>query len=223
MSTYFISFKHPTADAETRGPAHSAQDLLKTPSLSPSPSTVTVATAPGLQRSGTYVVKVHERTTHSRTEFPRANPPVSPAKSRRKQHKTPERARCDTFDTDVEDERPRRLKEVNFTPKDSSRLFNLRRDPSVVSLLNLFDDHGCLDSKAFDNEPSDPSPSSASASAPPHEGREARKRTGSTLRELLGEPEPAFMVNDTAEGDISWAERLLEYVLHAYTYRDDSN
>lgn len=197
--------------------ANSVQDLLNTPSLSPSPSLVTVATTPGLprsgtpglQRSGTYVVKVHSRTTHSRTEFPRANPPISPTKPGRKQppplgHSTDtELDSCSNHDEEDEDRQPR-LKEVNFTPKDTSRLYRLRRDPSVASLLNLYDDRGCLDSAIFENSPPTPAPISAF-----QEGREPNKRSGSTLRQLLGATETAFF-NNTAEGDISWAERFLE-------------
>ncbi|KAH9940821.1 uncharacterized protein BXZ73DRAFT_42397 [Epithele typhae] len=194
-------------------PLHLLAAAPSTPSLSPSPSMITVATTPGgLKRSGTYVVKVHERTTHSRTDFPQTSQPESPTKSRsrRKQPKTPERRRRDTLvltdDEDAAAETPApRMKEVNFTPKDSSRLYNLRRDPSVVSLLNLFDDHGRLDSKVFENS----SPAISASAAP--EGKMPRQRTGSTFRELLGAPAPAFFENSN-EGDISWAERLLECV-----------
>ena len=182
--------------------APSVQDLLNTPSISPSPSLATVATTPGLQRSGTYVVKVHGRTTHSRTEFPRANPPISPTKSRRKQPQTPTPHGDSDIEDDMQLDRQPKLKEVNFTPKDTSRMYKLRRDPSVASLLDLYDEKGCLDSAIFENSPPSPAPISS--------GREPRQRTGSTLRQLLGEPEPHFAVNATTEGDISWAERLLE-------------
>ena len=156
-----------------------------------------------------YLVKVHGRTTHSRTEFPRANPPASPTKGRRKHApSTPEPAEHDPSDDedDVEPEHQPRLKAVNFTPKDTSRLYKLRRDPSVASLLDLYDDHGCLDSNAFANSPPSPAPIHDAL-----EGREPRPRTGSTLRQLLGGgAEPIFAVNNTTEGDISWAERFLE-------------
>ncbi|KAH9884784.1 hypothetical protein C8Q73DRAFT_660623 [Cubamyces lactineus] len=182
-----------------------------TPSLSPSPSMLTVATTPGVQRSGTYVVKVHGRTTHSRTEFPRANPPPSPTKqSRTAEPKTPfhEGPTDDNDNDDDDEEEPRRprLKEVNFTPKDNSRIYALRQDPSVVSLLRMYDDKGCLGIDAFANTPPTPAPISND-----EEGRQPRPRTGSTLRQLLGEPQPAYMTNtNTTEGDISWAERFLE-------------
>ncbi|KAI0741704.1 hypothetical protein C8Q80DRAFT_1110396 [Daedaleopsis nitida] len=180
-----------------------------TPPLSPSPSLVTVATTPGLQRSGTYVVKVHGRTTHSRTEFPRANPPLSPTKSHRTRPSPVEQAQspaleCDDEEGQDEGHPPVALKEVNFTPKDTSRLYKLRRDPSVASLLNLYDEQGCLDSAIFENYPTSPSPISA-----PQEGRDQTKHSGSTFRQLLGEPEPAYF-RAAAEGDISWAERFLE-------------
>ncbi|KAI1796757.1 hypothetical protein LXA43DRAFT_879580 [Ganoderma leucocontextum] len=187
---------------------HSVNDLLATPPLTPTPSLVTVATTPGLSRSGTYLVKVHGRTTHSRTEFPRANPPSSPTRPRRKQAPaTPEPADHDASD-DEEEEEPEqqpRLKAVNFTPKDTSRLYTLRRDPSVASLLDLYDDHGCLDSNLFANDPPSPDPNS-----PATEGRAPRPRTGSTFRQLLGAPEATFAVNNITEGDLSWAERFLE-------------
>ncbi|KAI0820304.1 hypothetical protein BC628DRAFT_1330882 [Trametes gibbosa] len=179
-----------------------------TPSLSPSPSLLTVATTPGVQRSGTYVVKVHGRTTHSRTEFPRANPPPSPTKtSRTAEPQTPHQDRHDTDDEDEDNEPcPPRLKEVNFTPKDRSRIYALRQDPSVVSLLNMYDDNGCLDAQAFASTPPTPAPISTE-----FEGRQPRQRTGSTLRQLLGEPQAAYIENVTStEGDISWAERFLE-------------
>ncbi|KAI0717986.1 hypothetical protein C8T65DRAFT_706944 [Cerioporus squamosus] len=184
----------------------SVQDLLNTPSISPSPSLTTVATTPGLQRSGTYVVKVHGRTTHSRTEFPRANPPISPTKSRTREPRAPTPQQDSDLEDDDEqlDRRPK-LKEVNFTPRDTSRMYKLRRDPSVASLLNLYDEKGCLDSAIFENSPPSPAPVSSGP-----EGREPRQRTGSTLRQLLGEPEPHFALNATNEGDISWAERFLE-------------
>ena len=187
--------------------AHSVHDFLATPPLTPTPSLVTVATTPGLSRSGTYLVKVHGRTTHSRTEFPRANPPSSPTRPRRKQPPTtPEPVEHDPSD-DEDDEEPTqqpRLKAVNFTPKDTSRLYKLRRDPSVASLLDLYDDHGCLDSHVFANDPPSPDPTS-----PAIEGRAPRPRTGSTFRQLLG-AEATFAVNNTTEGDLSWAERFLE-------------
>nr|VWP02275.1 GLTP domain-containing protein [Ganoderma boninense] len=186
---------------------HSVHDFLATPPLTPTPSLVTVATTPGLSRSGTYLVKVHGRTTHSRTEFPRANPPSSPTRPRRKQPPTtPEPVEHDPSD-DEDDEEPTqqpRLKAVNFTPKDTSRLYKLRRDPSVASLLDLYDDHGCLDSHVFANDPPSPDPTS-----PAIEGRAPRPRTGSTFRQLLG-AEATFAVNNATEGDLSWAERFLD-------------
>ncbi|RDX50958.1 hypothetical protein OH76DRAFT_1402181 [Lentinus brumalis] len=183
----------------------SMQDLLSTPSISPSPSLTTVATTPGVQRSGTYVVKVHGRTTHSRTEFPRANPPISPTESRFKESRarTPQEDSDDEDDEDLLD-RPPKLKEVNFTPRDTGRMYKLRRDPSVASLLNLYDEKGCLNSGIFEDSPPTPAPTTSGS-----EGREPSERKGSTLRQLLGEPELHFALNATTEGDISWAERFL--------------
>lgn len=189
---------------------------------------LTVATTPGVKRSGTYVVKVHSRTTHSRTEFPRANPPPSPTKQpRRAEPTTPHQDQYDTEEDDKAEDEPRapRLKEVNFTPKDNSRIYALRRDPSVVSLLNMYDDNGCLDVHAFANTPPTPAPVSTEV-----EGRQPRPRTGSTLRQLLGEPQATF-TEHTHEGDISWAEHFLEsvrtlrlfFIMHATDGRFTAN
>ncbi|EGN96735.1 hypothetical protein SERLA73DRAFT_184895, partial [Serpula lacrymans var. lacrymans S7.3] len=94
----------------------------------------------------------------------------------------------------------RRSKSVPITPRDENRLLRLRQDPSVASLLNVYDEHGCLDSKVFSNTP--PSPA--------HEGRAQTRRRRSTLRQLLGRP--GCQVLGAAEGDISWAEKFLECV-----------
>ncbi|TDL23951.1 hypothetical protein BD410DRAFT_720025 [Rickenella mellea] len=140
--------------------------------------------APSIQSKNSYVVTVHGRMTHSYTEFPNAYPT------------TPDRDRNDFL------EPPRRKsmpdpRKIPVTPRDVNRLNRLRQDPSVVSLLSMYDDHGRLDDNAFSNTP------------PPHEshlrqssdGRPQRERRQSTFRELLGE--------DNGVGDISWAERVL--------------
>lgn len=70
----------------------------------------------------------------------------------------------------------------------------------------MYDDHGCLDSKIFSNSPE-------------LGGRAQTKRSGSTLRQLLGNPASQSSrhtrgpsMAEAAEGDISWAERVLWYV-----------
>lgn len=138
------------------------------------------------QRYGSYTVKVHERKLESRTEFPNANPPFTT-------HEEP----------DVLQDSPL-AKRINpcripITPKDKNRLLRLRQDPSVASLLNMYDDNGQISSKAFSNTP----PSSPFDELP---GREPVKRSGSTLRQLLGASESG---ENVADGDISWAERYL--------------
>jgi hypothetical protein len=70
---------------------------------------------------------------------------------------------------------------------DSSRILALRSDPSVASLLNMFDNKGQIPSQVFSN-------------SPPRVGKPQLQRNGSTLRQLLGDP---------PSGDISWAERFL--------------
>lgn len=145
-----------------------------------------------LQRSNTYVVKVHSRTLHSCTEFPNANPRISSDEPSHDHHEP----RTPSVHADRS-----RLKDVLFTPRDESRLCALRRDPSVASLLNMYDDKGCLDENAFSNTPPTPAPIK-------QEGREQIKRSGSTLRQLLGNPDED---GGPTEGDISWAERFLRY------------
>ncbi|KAJ6581482.1 hypothetical protein B0H19DRAFT_1251692 [Mycena capillaripes] len=81
----------------------------------------------------------------------------------------------------------------------NSQLLGLRSDPSVASLLDLYDEHGRLPARAFSN-------------SPPKEGRAQVQRNGSTLRQLLGNPSSSVNSRDDGaalEGDISWAERFL--------------
>ncbi|KAH9839774.1 uncharacterized protein C8Q71DRAFT_702888 [Rhodofomes roseus] len=165
---------------------------------SPAQSLQTIASS--LKRSNTYSVQVHGRTLHSRTEFPNANPRIAD----RKEPYTPRQAH-EGHVTDKEDAAPPlpAMKTVTYTPRDENRLRALRRDPSVLSLLNMYDNHGRLDEHAFSNSPPN--------SAPIHEGREQTKRGGSTLRQLLGDTEKR---GDATEADISWADRFLQYVRH---------
>lgn len=90
---------------------------------------------------------------------------------------------------------------------EDSRVLRLRSDPSVASLIDLYDDHGKLAADAFSNSP----PSSPNIKR--EEGRAQVRRNGSTLRQLLG---ASSSVNSregsdsgSVEGDISWAERFL--------------
>ncbi|KAH7890795.1 hypothetical protein F5I97DRAFT_1946834 [Phlebopus sp. FC_14] len=151
-------------------------------SLIPPPTSSTTSIDSVSQRS-TYSVTVHGRTVHSRTEFPNAYPPMDKIF-------TPKRSNTDSA--------RRRSKSVPITPREQNRLLKLRQDPSVASLLNYYDDQGCLDSHIFSNTP----PSAS-------EGRVQRRRTGSTLRQLLGHPSSPELRNPSTEGDISWAERFL--------------
>lgn len=128
---------------------------------------------------GTYTVKVHRRKYHTHTEFPNAN--------------------CDFEDhpsTPQHGYKP-------SLPRDNSQILGLRSDPSVASLLDMYDEHGQLPSMAFSDSP----PLTHDRS------RAQTRRNGSTLRELLGNP-PSLNSrggNDRSamEGDISWAERFL--------------
>ncbi|KAG6821205.1 hypothetical protein H0H93_004026 [Arthromyces matolae] len=86
----------------------------------------------------------------------------------------------------------------------SSQLLELRSHPSVASLLTMYDEHGRISDQAFSNSPSS------------HEKRQhpQKRRNGSTLRQLLGEPAGSTSSRNSSEvtsfeGDISWAERFL--------------
>ncbi|KAI0031437.1 hypothetical protein K488DRAFT_52046, partial [Vararia minispora EC-137] len=159
--------------------------LSPTPVSSPSRSTVQ-------SRGRTYSVKIlGERKVLAKTEFPNANPPLH----------TPPRVQNDQQDDeDADSVTTKRAKRAPITPRDEKRICGLCQDPSVASLLNIYDDHGDLDSKVFSNSPM-------------KQGRAQVQRSGSTLRQLLGDPELLEVEhrNSTAEGDISWAERFLRY------------
>lgn len=68
----------------------------------------------------------------------------------------------------------------------------------------MYDEHGRIASDAFSNSPPSQRP----------EGRAQTRRTGSTLRQLLGNPTSSTSkdANDSGLGDISWAERFLAFV-----------
>lgn len=101
---------------------------------------------------------------------------------------------------------------------EDSRVLRLRSDPSVASLLELYDEHGKVAADAFSND------SPAQALGPPNEGRPQVQRNGSTLRQLLGATSSVYSHdgNDSGsgEGDISWAERFLAYVSNSLCYVD---
>lgn len=137
-------------------------------------------------------MKVLERKLEACTEFPNANPKLTNESESDPLQDSPLGKRVD----------PRR---VPFTPRDQTRLLCLRQDPSVASLLNMYDDKGRIQSAAFSNTP----PSSAPVEELP--GRQQIKRSGSTLRQLLGKPTSQDGSENAAEGDISWAERYLGY------------
>ena len=142
-----------------------------------------------VQTRRTYTVTIRDRKVEALTEFPNANPPLD----------TPTRP------PHYQDDRSNEMSTLQpVTPKDQNRLRMLRRDPSVASLLDMYDNKGRLDSSAFSNTPS------AGEKEHPKEGRPQLKRGGSTLRQLLGNPESTGCTG-SAEGDISWAEGFLRY------------
>ena len=153
------------------------------------PQTAAVSRSSSIQTRRTYTVTIRDRKVEALTEFPNANPPLE----------TPTRPSHDR--TDFSGQAP---KLPPVTPKDQNRLRVLRQDPSVASLLDMYDSHGRLDSKAFSNTPI------ASEKEPSRYGRAQVKRGGSTLRQLLGSPE-SNQRSSITEGDISWAETFLRY------------
>jgi hypothetical protein len=163
-------------------PAHPINSLRQTPTAPPSRSA-------SIQTRRTYTVTVRDRKVEALTEFSNANPPLD----------TPTHTSHDLADSSGKISRLHPI-----TPKDRNRLHILRQDPSVASLLDMYDNHGRLDSKAFSNTP-------AASEKDSSKDRGAQvKRSGSTLRQLLGSPESTSYTS-TAEGDISWAEGLLRY------------
>jgi hypothetical protein len=156
--------------------AHPINKVIQTPAS----STISLA-ATSLNQRGTYNVTVHKRKRHASTEFPYANP-----------------------DLNYCEEHPNKLQRNSLLPNEESRVLRLRSDPSVASLIDLYDEHGKLSSNVFSN-------------SPPKEGRAQVHRNGSTLRQLLGAPSSLNSRNETEsgsyEGDISWAERFLAYVI----------
>ncbi|KZV74531.1 hypothetical protein PENSPDRAFT_601362 [Peniophora sp. CONT] len=180
-----------------------------TPTASPSRSTVQ-------SRGRTYTVKVLGREVHTR----------STTSESKQQLVTPSR-----------DSSGSRTNEYPaITPHDEKRIHRLRQDPSVASLLDMYDTHGQLDSAVFSNSPDKRQSTSTSekrlsrsekrasrvekrlsrqqcqAEEVDDVGRAQIQRSGSTLRQLLGSPEPEHGDHERTssnEGDISWAERFL--------------
>jgi len=160
---------------------HPINNVIQTPAA----SSLSLSSSSATQR-GTYTVTVHRRRQLALTEFPNANPPMS--------HDL-------TTPHDSSDSRYR-SKSTPVSGRDSNCLQGLRQDPSVASLLNMYDEHGRLPPSVFSNSP--PSPDKP--------GRVQTRRTGSTLRQLLGNPASRSrrkVDNSATEGDISWAERYL--------------
>ena len=141
-----------------------------------------------VQTRRTYTVTVRDRKVEALTEFPNANPRLD----------TP------THPPHHRDDRSSEMpKQEPVTPKDQNRLRMLRQDPSVASLLDIYDNKGRLDGNTFSNTPS------ANEKESSEVGRAQLKRGGSTLRQLLGNPKSSCA--GSTEGDISWAEGFLRY------------
>ncbi|XP_006461821.1 hypothetical protein AGABI2DRAFT_118673 [Agaricus bisporus var. bisporus H97] len=149
----------------------------QTPSLRASPSTLSLASST-LSRHSTFSVTLHGRQRHAMTEFPNANGELGDGSP------TPVKSKSTRDGANLAVGHP----------------LGLRSDPSVASLIDLYDEHGRLPVETFSNSP----PSGK-------QERPQKKRNGSTLRELLGAPDSLRSKVDTnLESDISWAERFLD-------------
>ena len=95
-----------------------------TPSGSPSRSTVQ-------SRGRTYSVKILGREVHTRSTTVDSNA------------RTPARSSTGSLIDPV----------PAITPHDEKRILRLRQDPSVASLLDMYDTHGQLDADAFTSSP----------------------------------------------------------------------
>ncbi|CAE6480655.1 unnamed protein product [Rhizoctonia solani] len=100
-------------------------------------------------------VQIHRKKLLQRTEFPHAYPPRSPRKVSRAEFSRSEQGRKG---------RNRSIRRIVSLYSDSnedltfetSRLNNLRRDPSVLSLVSLMDSQGFISSDAFTNNTETP-------------------------------------------------------------------
>jgi hypothetical protein len=151
-----------------------------------SPNSLTQRGLPRLPQSrDSFKVTVHGRVRHSSTEFPFANPPLQPSHSRSITPST-----LDSVLASPVDEQP-----LPLSPGEARQLQRLRQDPSLTSLMNVWDAGGQPRAELFVNTPCAP-----------------KRRP--TLRALLGsEPLPRKQPvpgSPEHEGDISWAERFLE-------------
>ncbi|CAE6496215.1 unnamed protein product [Rhizoctonia solani] len=101
------------------------------------------------------LVKVHRKKLLQRTEFPHADPPRPPRKVSQAEFSQSERRRKG---------RNRSFHPIESVYSDSSedltiespRLNNLRRDPSVLSLVSIMDSRGFIPSNAFTNNSDTP-------------------------------------------------------------------
>ncbi|KAH6915903.1 hypothetical protein BKA70DRAFT_1254100 [Coprinopsis sp. MPI-PUGE-AT-0042] len=184
-----------------------------TPQYTAATSTVSLHSTLGTS-SSRYNVTVHRHPTPDR------QPSNESVMASSKASRTP-KARTTTTTSNNDDN-------DHLNPNNDSRVLRLRSDPSVASLMSLYDDHGRLSEAAFSNSPE----KKPTATKPVKEerrkvannddsedegelekvGRAQCKRSGSTLRQLLGVPANAGSNSEGVsdeEGDISWAERFL--------------
>lgn len=189
-----------TAHSDTLSPHHTPSGTVNSHGTrSPSPAlSYTSATSSSIP-SGTYSVTLRERTIH--TPATTLGPATAYSSLSSKRSVTHEDYHVDNETS------PKRAKtfhesdevaidsDMSIAPFERSCIRDLRRDSNINTLLQLYDEHGHIDSGSFES--------------PEKAGRPQTKRSGSTLRNLLGVPESGEGHNATWEHDISWAERIL--------------
>ncbi|EJD07341.1 uncharacterized protein FOMMEDRAFT_164336 [Fomitiporia mediterranea MF3/22] len=168
-------------------------------SRSTSALTITPSNTVSLKARGSYRVTVHKRQQLSTTVFPNAYPPLTPRRPGIAHTSTPNLlATCSVSDNPTAVAASTSTsalvdpRKISFTPRDANRLSCLRQDPSVVSLVNMYDDHGQLAENAFANTPA----------VPRRKIKLRKSRRKSTFTELLG-------CEGSAEADLLWAESCI--------------
>lgn len=170
---------------------------------------------PSISKS-TYSVTIYKRQQIASTEFPNAYPPTTPHRNNGASRSTPNLLALPcgstgnltaTTDNDDSSVTPTLLSvpdplKYPVTPRDINRLGGLRSDPSIVSLVGMYDEKGKLNENAFANTP-------------------ARTRKRKSLKDVfdmkdlpkVGVHETTFKnllgVDSDNDADLSWAERYI--------------
>lgn len=167
--------------------AHPINQVVQTPA-----SSAVSLDSTSLSHRGTYNVTVHGRKKHPSMDLVDARQTPEPQSNTALQ---------------------RINNRTSLHAVEDSRVLRLRSDPSVASLVSLYDEHGKLAADAFSNSPPSTPKGRKEERVDSGEGRAQVRRNGSTLRQLLG-ASASLSSRDgnesgSVEGDISWAERFL--------------